>query len=1264
MRNLKRVLSLVMACAMMLSLMVFTASAAETTNSVDFTDRDEITNIEAVDILVTLGVIDGKDDGSFDPTGIVTRAEMAKLIAVVLNGGEDPLMGSEATTLYTDTTNHWARAYIAYCTNLGIISGRGDGTFDPEATVTGVEAAKMMLTALGYDADVFGFTGAGWDAAVNVQANSAKLYAGVDSSNISAGMTRDNVAQLIYNGLNALVMEKTYDKVLSNGEISYNYILSDYKTLMYTAMGAYRIEGIVEANECADITANAGEAAMLAGKTSVRVTNADEIDKLNDAGGRTALNITGAGPYTFEVSTDMSVLGQKVVFYARPSNTSNATTKATVLGNPVISSDSASATTTSKLKDADAFTDFLKDNGMKVGTGSDAPDYIYNYAQTADFDTNARGVELTAVDWDTDGYVDILMKVEYGLDKVEVVNESKETVTFTDANSGKVIDMDDIVTDLELAEEDIVLIAAIADKYYVVEPETIVGTASKYDNNSNLTIDGTEYAPSEVNNGTDLSTVAGGGYTNTSTEATFYLDLSGNIIAADETSDLTAQNIAYVADVNGTDNYNSSYDAYVYLPDGTKGVYDIVSYNSSSKAADIGDLDGQSGLYAYTLTDNGIALKDASDNSIDSAKYTFTLTETGDASVAIDKDTALHTIDSTDVYFTSDTVFYLKDTTKSVSSGMKTVTGLSNVADQSFDKVVVAYMTNTSGRNIALAVYAGVDTEIDTAVSTATVFVPSTNWATVDATEFEIDVIFTGDEETTTITADAKYPVGLYNYSQGSDGVYTFETPNDFAFEGLLEVVSNTLYVGGEQVNDLSDGLIFDATDSGNIGLAGSSFIKNNAYGYAATDKDNNLLAVYVVNKYEVDPTDVKTFSAGTGVESDPFVLDGVTTIANIVSALNAVTDLDLTAGTSGTPVLVENKGALTGDLAGYDLIKVSGKDDDGYTITTMWFAATTAVTEESSTADVAAALQLDDVELENFTLDGDLEIPADRKLTVTGTLTLNGYDLSGEGTVDAGTIVLGSTISGTLTITADAAEIKGDFEITGGTLTIANSITSEGTYTLTVSGGTLTVEAGTIEANLTVSGEAVVAAEGVKVDGNVTNNGTGEVTTGAITGETEGTVDVKVDLDAVVEAALAYEYDPEYTPYGSFEYADGTITYTATHEKFSASVPAANESTILGATADLARFLGALYYIDDGASVKSITFNDTEYTWKADGPQTGSNWYNNETTLVSAAGLEMAKTFVSESVVVATEKDGSYTFAINGETVTLNIHKDAQAGG
>ena len=81
MRNLKRALSLVMAAAMLIGMMAVSASAADTYE--DFTDKDEIKNTEAVNTMVSLGVINGKEDGSyFDPTGIVTRAAMAKLLAV------------------------------------------------------------------------------------------------------------------------------------------------------------------------------------------------------------------------------------------------------------------------------------------------------------------------------------------------------------------------------------------------------------------------------------------------------------------------------------------------------------------------------------------------------------------------------------------------------------------------------------------------------------------------------------------------------------------------------------------------------------------------------------------------------------------------------------------------------------------------------------------------------------------------------------------------------------------------------------------------------------------------------------------------------------------------------------------------------------------------------------------------------------------------------------------------------------------------------
>ena len=149
MRNLKRALSLLLAAAMLIGMMVVGASAAGSLD--DFSDKDEIVNQDAVSLLTILGVIEGKEDGSFyDPTGNVTRAEMAKMIATILNQGADVAgLYTGMNTGLTDVSGHWAESYINYCYSLGIIAGRGDGTFDPGATVTGTEAAKMLLVAAG-----------------------------------------------------------------------------------------------------------------------------------------------------------------------------------------------------------------------------------------------------------------------------------------------------------------------------------------------------------------------------------------------------------------------------------------------------------------------------------------------------------------------------------------------------------------------------------------------------------------------------------------------------------------------------------------------------------------------------------------------------------------------------------------------------------------------------------------------------------------------------------------------------------------------------------------------------------------------------------------------------------------------------------------------------------------------------------------------------------------------------------------------------------
>ena len=80
MRNLKRTLSLALAAVMLMGMMVVGAGAA----SSDFTDADEIKNVEAVDVMVALGILEGGDKGDFQPNSILTREQAAKIICYMV----------------------------------------------------------------------------------------------------------------------------------------------------------------------------------------------------------------------------------------------------------------------------------------------------------------------------------------------------------------------------------------------------------------------------------------------------------------------------------------------------------------------------------------------------------------------------------------------------------------------------------------------------------------------------------------------------------------------------------------------------------------------------------------------------------------------------------------------------------------------------------------------------------------------------------------------------------------------------------------------------------------------------------------------------------------------------------------------------------------------------------------------------------------------------------------------------------------------------
>ena len=322
MRNLKRVLGLALASVMVLSMMVIGAGAASYD---DFSDKDKIVNKEAVQMLVELGVINGKDDGSYDPTGIVTRAEMAKMICVVLNGGKDPSLGTTVTNSYTDTVGHWAAPYIEYCTQLGIVAGKGDGTFDPNDTVTASEASKMLLVALGYNADFEGMVGANWAVATNVLANKNGLYDGL-AINVDAGLTRDNAAQMMYNALDADTVTYDYDIIPNGDSVS---ALATAKetgvTLLTDKFGVTKVEAIVVANEY-DTAYGSGEGALDEGKTKIEVVSEDD--------GGNGLGADG----TYDVSTPVDMLGKQVTMFIKYKNANSLSDKdAVVYGSPIVS---------------------------------------------------------------------------------------------------------------------------------------------------------------------------------------------------------------------------------------------------------------------------------------------------------------------------------------------------------------------------------------------------------------------------------------------------------------------------------------------------------------------------------------------------------------------------------------------------------------------------------------------------------------------------------------------------------------------------------------------------------------------------------------------------------------------------------------------------------------------------------------------------------------------------------------------------------------
>ena len=108
----------------------------------DISGANAHANQPAIEALAARGIIDGKGNGLFDPDANMTRAEFSAIVVRALG------LTAKSNNAFTDVTaDKWYAAYVGTANTYGIVNGVGDGRFNPEGTITRQEAAVMVARA-------------------------------------------------------------------------------------------------------------------------------------------------------------------------------------------------------------------------------------------------------------------------------------------------------------------------------------------------------------------------------------------------------------------------------------------------------------------------------------------------------------------------------------------------------------------------------------------------------------------------------------------------------------------------------------------------------------------------------------------------------------------------------------------------------------------------------------------------------------------------------------------------------------------------------------------------------------------------------------------------------------------------------------------------------------------------------------------------------------------------------------------------------------
>ena len=696
MRNLKRALSLGLTAAMISGLMVMGSSAAS------YADVTSENNVEAIEVLQAVGVMIGDEDGNFNPDENVTRNEMAVIMSNLLALNVSNFTSSSIP--FTDVPD-WAAPYVAACYADGITSGTSDTTYGGSDTVTAAQAGLMMLKALGYFQYSSDF-GSDWQLAAVRQASSIDLYDGIDAG-ASSAMTRNEVAQLALNALEATMVEPSSDgstivvgDITVSSNVSYdertgsnskyeaiNPDNADDSDTQYTIeLGEELYDGDLEKNESdPDVFGrpavqweyNNSEIGTYADDPEESYTEAMEKDALYDLIGSSVYNDLEDGDYELNVYIDGEPLTDEEV-------EADSLLEAFIVRND----------------DDDAeFT------GRGVLTQVDG-----------DYDEDNEELELAALD----GTMDI----------------PADTLTLSS---------DDFDNLDQFADEDYVLLTVADSEVQTIEAaEAVTATVTAYTVGSSVTADGTRYYYNETytkarnDNRTESVTY------DLNDDYTLILDSYGYVVYSDGSEGV--EDYVYVTDMAYNGGVRSDLEAEAYFMDGTNSVITI------DNDEDFGE--GDSGWYLYDEQNDG----DYELTEVDETTYGGDFFSSNSTAITETGSTRVYYSSSNYARANSSTIFVVND-----DDDVAVYTGINEVPDiTARGSVLVAVVMDGT---YADAVYIDATNATIAGMSDDRVYIldatPDASTDSDDNDYYEYDALVNG-EVGTVMTTDDSYEVGLY----------------------------------------------------------------------------------------------------------------------------------------------------------------------------------------------------------------------------------------------------------------------------------------------------------------------------------------------------------------------------------------------------------------------------------------------------------------------------------------------------------------------